>query len=118
MLPSAFPPVCRDAEGGQARDDALDHRLEDIHHAGAPEPCALLARLFDSSSSIAQETITNATTARSWFLAEAKEVAHVAKHFVALSTNKDAVTKFGIDPKNMFEFCEQRHVEWLCSFDR
>jgi glucose-6-phosphate isomerase len=51
-----------------------------------------------------QETITNATTAKEWFLKEAKDVAHVAKHFVALSTNEKEVTKFGIDKKNMFAF--------------
>jgi glucose-6-phosphate isomerase len=51
-----------------------------------------------------QETITNATTAKEWFLKEAKDQAHVAKHFVALSTNEKEVTKFGIDKKNMFAF--------------
>ncbi|KAL1919365.1 uncharacterized protein VTP21DRAFT_2058 [Calcarisporiella thermophila] len=51
-----------------------------------------------------QETITNATTAREWFLGHAKEMAHVAKHFVALSTNAKAVSEFGIDTKNMFQF--------------
>ncbi|KND00796.1 glucose-6-phosphate isomerase [Spizellomyces punctatus DAOM BR117] len=50
------------------------------------------------------ETITNATTAKNWFLERAKDPAHVAKHFVALSTNTKAVTAFGIDPQNMFEF--------------
>ncbi|KAJ8662656.1 hypothetical protein O0I10_001620 [Lichtheimia ornata] len=51
-----------------------------------------------------QETITNATTAKDWFLATAKDITHVAKHFVALSTNTAAVTAFGIDAKNMFKF--------------
>jgi len=51
-----------------------------------------------------QETITNATTARDWFLATAKDKAHVAKHFVALSTNAKEVSSFGIDTANMFEF--------------
>src|SRR5580658_3109233 len=51
-----------------------------------------------------QETITNATTAKEWFLKAAKDPAHVAKHFVALSTNEKEVTKFGIDKKNMFAF--------------
>lgn len=51
-----------------------------------------------------QETITNATSARSWFLKTAKDQAHVAKHFVALSTNETEVKKFGIDPANMFPF--------------
>jgi glucose-6-phosphate isomerase len=51
-----------------------------------------------------QETMTNATSARTWFLQHAKNNAHVAKHFVALSTNAKAVTAFGIDPANMFAF--------------
>lgn len=51
-----------------------------------------------------QETMTNAHTARSWFLEKAKDGAAVAKHFVALSTNAKAVAEFGIDTKNMFAF--------------
>ncbi|KAJ8330411.1 glucose-6-phosphate isomerase [Batrachochytrium dendrobatidis] len=50
------------------------------------------------------ETITNANTAKTWFLNEAKNAEHVGKHFVALSTNAKAVSAFGIDVKNMFEF--------------
>lgn len=51
-----------------------------------------------------QETMTNAHTARDWFLKEAKDKKYVAKHFVALSTNEEAVKEFGIAPKNMFVF--------------
>ncbi len=51
-----------------------------------------------------QETLTNAHTARDWLLAALKNNDAVAKHFVALSTNKEAVTAFGIDSANMFEF--------------
>jgi glucose-6-phosphate isomerase len=51
-----------------------------------------------------QETMTNAHLARSWFLEKARSEQHVARHFVAVSTNRDAVTAFGIDPSNMFEF--------------
>lgn len=51
-----------------------------------------------------QETMTNALSARTWFLAAAKDEAHVAKHFVALSTNAKAVQDFGIDTANMFAF--------------
>jgi glucose-6-phosphate isomerase len=51
-----------------------------------------------------QETMTNAHTARSWFLENAKDEEEVAKHFVALSTNGNAVRSFGIDLNNMFEF--------------
>lgn len=51
-----------------------------------------------------QETMTNAQTAKDWFLKSAKLESEVAKHFVALSTNQEAVTKFGINKDNMFEF--------------
>ncbi len=51
-----------------------------------------------------QETITNANTARDWFMRAAGDKRHIAKHFVALSTNEAEVKKFGIDPKNMFAF--------------
>ncbi len=51
-----------------------------------------------------QETLTNAWSARDWLLDALGDRAAVAKHFVALSTNKEAVTEFGIDPANMFEF--------------
>ncbi|MFO0902244.1 MAG: glucose-6-phosphate isomerase [Pirellulales bacterium] len=51
-----------------------------------------------------QETLANANSAKSWFLAAAGDAQHVAKHFVALSTNEAAVRAFGIDPANMFPF--------------
>jgi len=51
-----------------------------------------------------QETMTNANSAKTWFLEAAKDEAAVAKHFVALSTNAEAVAAFGIDTANMFEF--------------
>lgn len=51
-----------------------------------------------------QETMTNAHHARTWFLAQAQDDRHIAGHFVAVSTNREAVTAFGIDPANMFEF--------------
>lgn len=51
-----------------------------------------------------QETMTNAHTARDWFLRNSHNENEVAKHFVALSTNSTAVMEFGIDLDNMFEF--------------
>ena len=51
-----------------------------------------------------QETMTNAHTARDWFLKTAKDEKYVAKHFVALSTNEKGVKEFGIAPENMFVF--------------
>ncbi len=60
--------------------------------------------LIASKTFTTQETMTNAHTARAWFLEHAKEEAHIAGHFAALSTNKKAVTAFGINPQNMFVF--------------
>jgi glucose-6-phosphate isomerase len=60
--------------------------------------------LIASKTFTTQETMTNANTARDWFLEHATDQKHIALHFAALSTNEKAVTAFGIDPKNMFEF--------------
>jgi glucose-6-phosphate isomerase len=60
--------------------------------------------LVASKTFTTQETLTNAHSARSWFMKEANDEKHIAKHFVALSTNESAVKKFGIDPANMFPF--------------
>ncbi|CAD6184855.1 unnamed protein product [Caenorhabditis auriculariae] len=60
--------------------------------------------IIASKTFTTQETITNAETARDWFLSKAGDKSAVAKHFVALSTNVPKATEFGIDPKNMFEF--------------
>ncbi|HMH20973.1 MAG TPA: glucose-6-phosphate isomerase [Puia sp.] len=60
--------------------------------------------LIASKTFTTQETMTNAHTARSWFLETAKDEKQIAKHFVALSTNEKEVVKFGIDKANMFEF--------------
>jgi glucose-6-phosphate isomerase len=60
--------------------------------------------LIASKTFTTQETMTNAHTARDWFLNAAKDEKQVAKHFVALSTNEKEVVKFGIDTANMFEF--------------
>jgi glucose-6-phosphate isomerase len=53
-----------------------------------------------------QETLMNARSAREWFLRRAGDAKHVARHFVALSTNAKEVAAFGIDPANMFEFSD------------
>nr|BAE23502.1 unnamed protein product [Mus musculus] len=60
--------------------------------------------IIASKTFTTQETITNAETAKEWFLEAAKDPSAVAKHFVALSTNTAKVKEFGIDPQNMFEF--------------
>jgi len=60
--------------------------------------------LIASKTFTTQETMANAFSAREWLLQSAKEEVAVSKHFVALSTNKEQVEKFGIDAANMFVF--------------
>ena len=60
--------------------------------------------IIASKTFTTQETMTNAFSARDWFLQAAKDNQHIKKHFVALSTNQHAVSEFGIDTENMFEF--------------
>jgi glucose-6-phosphate isomerase len=60
--------------------------------------------LIASKTFTTQETMTNAQTAKAWFLKSANDETAVAKHFAALSTNSKAVSEFGIDTQNMFGF--------------
>ncbi|GAA4396919.1 glucose-6-phosphate isomerase [Nibrella viscosa] len=60
--------------------------------------------MIASKTFTTQETMANAHTARQWFLDQAGDESAVAKHFVAISTNRAAVETFGIDPANMFGF--------------
>ncbi len=76
------------------------HIAETLKNITADETIFLIA----SKTFTTQETMTNANTARSWFLQNGATEADIAKHFVALSTNKIEVEKFGIDPNNMFVF--------------
>ncbi len=80
--------------------------IDGAHLMRALEKCNPETTLFivASKTFTTQETMTNATSARTWFLASANDNAHVAKHFVALSTNAKAVQDFGIDINNMFAF--------------
>jgi len=100
--------VC-DALKPYASPDLNVHFVSNIdgaHLMRALEKCKPETTLFivASKTFTTQETMTNATSARTWFLETAKDNAHVAKHFVALSTNAKAVQEFGIDTKNMFTF--------------
>lgn len=76
------------------------HITETLKKLNAEETLFLVA----SKTFTTQETMTNAHTARAWFLAHAGDETHIARHFVALSTNEKAVTDFGIDRGNMFGF--------------
>ncbi len=60
--------------------------------------------IVSSKTFTTQETLVNALTAKTWLLEKARDEAAVAKHFVAVSTNAAEVSRFGIDPGNMFEF--------------
>lgn len=60
--------------------------------------------IIASKTFTTQETMTNAHTARNWFLESAKDESHIPKHFVALSTSEEKVREFGIAPENIFSF--------------
>ena len=60
--------------------------------------------IIASKTFTTQETLTNAHTARRWFLEKAVDESFIARHFVAVSTNKEKVEEFGIDARNMFRF--------------
>ncbi|SGY73863.1 BQ5605_C005g03323 [Microbotryum silenes-dioicae] len=80
--------------------------VDGTHIAEVTSECNTETTLFivASKTFTTQETITNAESAREWFLKSAGDKSHIAKHFVALSTNTSAVTSFGIDSANMFKF--------------
>lgn len=76
------------------------HLSEVLKKVRAEETLFMIA----SKTFTTQETMTNAESARAWFLAQGGNEADIAKHFVALSTNTEGVKSFGIDPANMFVF--------------
>src|SRR3569833_1708781 len=101
MVPEALKPY--------GRDGLRPHFVSNIDGTHISETLRRLdpeTTLFviASKTYTTRETLTNAHSARAWFLARAKDEAAVAKHFVALSTNARDVAAFGIDPRNMFEF--------------
>ena len=103
------PVMVTEALKPYARRDLKLHFVSNIdstHLAEALRTCRPATTLFlvASKTFTTQETLTNAHSARKWFLEEAREEKHIAKHFVALSTNETEVRKFGIDPANMFPF--------------
>jgi glucose-6-phosphate isomerase len=76
------------------------HIAETLRRLGPETTLFMIA----SKTFTTQETMTNAFSAREWFLKHAKDEKHVAKHFVAISTNTEKVEAFGIDRDNMFIF--------------
>jgi len=92
-----------------ARPDLRVHFVSNIDSSDLVETLDLINPetvlfLVASKTFTTQETMTNAHSARQWFLAAANDEAAIAKHFAAMSTNTQAVSKFGIDTDNMFEF--------------
>ena len=80
--------------------------IDGTHLADALKKLRPESTLFTVASKTftTMETITNATSAREWLLAKLDNHTAVARHFVAMSTNTEEVSNFGIDPANMFEF--------------
>jgi len=103
------PVMACDALTPYGHPDLTMHFVSNIdgaHLMRALNKCNPESTLFiiASKTFTTQETMTNAHSARTWFLDTAKDKVHVAKHFVALSTNSNAVEEFGIDIANMFAF--------------
>ncbi len=76
------------------------HIAETVKHLNPETTLFIIA----SKTFTTQETMTNAESARNWFLEKTGNKGEVAKHFVAVSTNKKEVSAFGIAPENMFVF--------------
>ncbi len=103
------PVMVTEALAAYGRDDLRVHFVSNVdgtHVATTLKGLAPESTLFliASKTFTTQETLTNAHTARTWFLDAAGDAEHIKKHFVALSTNAQRVAEFGIDPANMFEF--------------
>lgn len=76
------------------------HLLETLQGLSSEQTLFIIA----SKTFTTQETMTNARSARQWFVDQARDEQAVARHFIAVSTNTEEVKRFGIDPKNMFRF--------------
>lgn len=92
-----------------ARPDLRVHFVSNVDSSDLAETLKLVNPetvlfLVASKTFTTQETMTNAHSARRWFLDAARDETAIARHFVAMSTNTAEVSKFGIDPRNMFEF--------------
>jgi glucose-6-phosphate isomerase len=92
-----------------ARQDLRAHFVSNVDSTDLAEALKKLDPetalfLVASKTFTTQETMTNAHSARQWFLAAAGDESAIARHFAAMSTNAEAVSRFGIDTRNMFEF--------------
>jgi glucose-6-phosphate isomerase len=103
------PKMVCEALASFARADLRAHFVSNV----APSDISSTLKRLDPETTLfvvasktftTQETMANAHAARIWFLSAAGDEAHIAKHFVAVSTNLELVSAFGIAPENMFEF--------------
>ena len=103
------PAMVTEALKPYAKNGIKPHFVSNIDGTHIAETLKKLDRetalfMIASKTFTTQETMTNAETARKWFIDGAGSEEHIKKHFVAISTNAEAVSKFGIDPLNMFVF--------------
>ncbi len=103
------PAMVTEALKPYAKNEIKPHFVSNIDGTHIAETLKKLDRetalfMVASKTFTTQETMTNAGTARKWFLEGAGREEHIKKHFIAISTNAEAVSKFGIDPLNMFVF--------------
>jgi glucose-6-phosphate isomerase len=112
MVTEALKPFCkRDLKVHFVSNVDATHIAEVLREVDAETTLFLVA----SKTFTTQETMTNAGTAKEWLLSELTDPAAIARHFAALSTNGDAVSKFGIDTANMFGFWDWvggRYSSW------
>ncbi|XP_055383455.1 glucose-6-phosphate isomerase [Condylostylus longicornis] len=100
MVTEALKPYCKGLKSHFVSNIDGTHLAETLKKIDWETTLFIVA----SKTFTTQETITNATSAKNWLLEKTNDPSSVAKHFVALSTNKEKVTEFGIDSANMFGF--------------
>ncbi len=111
MICEALTPYC---DGPQVRFVSNVDATDFVEKTRDLDPAETLF-VVASKTFTTQETMTNAHTARQWLVEALGDEAAVARHFVALSTNRNAVETFGIDPDNIFEFWDWvggRYSSW------
>jgi glucose-6-phosphate isomerase len=101
MVTEALRPYWKQGLSAHFVSNVDSSHLSEVLRRVQPETTLFIVA---SKTFTTQETLTNARSARRWLVDRLGSEEAVAKHFVALSTNRDAIVEFGIDPENMFEF--------------
>lgn len=101
MVTEALRPFCKAGINAHFVSNVDGTHIAETLKKISPETTLFI---IASKTFTTQETMTNAHTARTWFLDAAKEKVFIKNHFVALSTNEKKVAEFGIAPQNMFRF--------------